>query len=260
MTILDKIIAYKKLEVVARKEVLPLGVLEKTVCFEQATESLSEMLKNSKAGIIAEYKRRSPSKSVINNHSMVHDVVKGYEYAGVCGISILTDTHFFGGSMDDLALARDTTEIPLLRKEFIIDPYQIYEAKAFGAAVILLIAAVLNRKQLIEFSTIAKRLGLEVLLEVHNKEELERALVPTVDMIGVNNRDLKTFEVSLDTSKVLSPLIPDEFVKVSESGISSTEAIKELRAYGYQGFLMGEHFMKTDNPGNAAKTFIQSLS
>lgn len=162
--------------------------------------------------------------------------------------------------MDDLALARDTTEIPLLRKEFIIDPYQIYEAKAFGAAVILLIAAVLNRKQLIEFSTIAKRLGLEVLLEVHNKEELERALVPTVDMIGVNNRDLKTFEVSLDTSKVLSPLIPDEFVKVSESGISNREAIKELRAYGYQGFLMGEHFMKTDNPGNAAKTFIQSLS
>lgn len=260
MSILDKIIAYKKREVLARKDAIPAAVLKSIAWFERPTRSLSEALKKSNTGIISEFKRRSPSKSVINKNAMVHEVVQGYENAGVCGISILTDTHYFGGSLDDLAVARNTTKIPILRKEFIIDPYQIYEAKAYGADVILLIAAALDKYQLSDFSSIAKRIGLEVLLEVHNKEELQRSLLPSVDMIGVNNRNLKTFEVSLETSMELSQYIPAEFVKVSESGICAPEAVMELKKYGYQGFLMGEHFMKTENPGKSANTFIHSLT
>jgi indole-3-glycerol phosphate synthase len=260
MTILDKIIAYKKREVRARKDAIPAAVLSSSTLFERSTRSLSDALKNSNTGIIAEFKRCSPSKSVINKNALVHEVVYGYENAGVCGMSILTDTHFFGGSLDDLAVARNTTDTPLLRKEFIIDPYQIYEAKAYGADVILLIAAALDKNQLSEFSSIAKRIGLEVLLEVHNKEELQRSLLPSVDLIGVNNRNLKTFDVSLQTSMELSPYIPAEFVKISESGISSPKAVLELKKYGYRGFLMGEHFMKTDAPGASAKIFIESIS
>ena len=259
MTILDKIIAYKKREVQARKNAIPADVLKSSAWFDCPPNSLSDALKRSNSGIIAEFKRCSPSKSVINKNAMVHEVIKAYENAGVCGISILTDTHYFGGSLDDLALARNTTKIPILRKEFIIDPYQIYEAKAYGADVILLIAAALDKYQLSNFSTIAKGIGLEVLLEVHNKEELQRSLLPSVDMIGVNNRNLKTFEVSLETSMELSQYIPADFVKVSESGISTPDAVMELKKYGYQGFLMGEHFMKTENPGTSANTFIHSL-
>jgi len=148
---------------------------------------------------------------------------------------------------------------PLLRKEFIIDEYQILEGKAYGADVILLIAAILSRDEIKQFSEFAKRLHLDVLLEVHNEEELHKSVMPSLDMLGVNNRNLKTFEVSLETSKGLSERIPDDFVKVSESGISNIEAIKALRPYGYQGFLIGENFMKTDNPGASATAFIKNL-
>jgi indole-3-glycerol phosphate synthase len=259
MNILDKIIIDKQREVVLKKSIIPVSQWEGSVFFERKTISLSQKLKESNSGIIAEHKRRSPSKSIINNNFTVEEVVKGYENAGACGISVLTDGKYFGGSLDDLILARASVNIPLLRKEFIVDEYQILEAKAHGADLILLIAAVLTRDEIKSLSEFAKNLGLEVLLEVHNQEELEKSIMPTLDMIGVNNRNLKTFEVSLDFSKQLASQIPDEFVKVSESGISSVDAINELKPYGYKGFLIGENFMKTDNAGNAAKEFIKQL-
>ncbi len=259
MTILEKITNYKKQEIAARKEVFPISVLEQSTLFDRDCYSMSEAIRNSKSGIIAEHKRRSPSKSVINENVLLPDVVKGYEAAGVSAISVLTDTKFFGGSLDDLLLARHNVNIPLLRKEFVIEPYQIYEAKAYGADAILLIAACLEEEQLQQFSSLAKELGMDVLLEVHNEEELKKSLHPTVDLLGVNNRNLKTFEVSLNISKELSSLIPNEFVKVSESGISNVEAIKELRPFGYQGFLIGENFMKTNHPGESAQQFIAQL-
>lgn len=259
MDILDKIVNDKRVEVALRKSLIPIKQLENSVLFERQTVSLASNLRHSKSGIIAEHKRRSPSKSIINNSLNVQDVAKGYEDAGVCGMSVLTDGKYFGGSLDDLLLARASCNLPLLRKEFIIDEYQIIEAKAYGADVILLIAAILTKVEIKEFSEFAKNLQLDVLLEVHNEAELHKSIMPSLDMIGVNNRNLKTFEVCLDTSKALSEMIPNEFVKVSESGISAVEAIKELQPYGYQGFLIGENFMKTDNPRESAKNFINDL-
>ena len=259
MTLLDKIIVDKKREVTLKKQLIPVTQLENSTLFGIRTYSLSKNLRNNVIGIIAEHKRRSPSKSVINNNFSVEEVVVGYQNAGISGISVLTDAKYFGGSLDDLLLAKASANVPLLRKEFIIDEYQILEAKAHGADVILLIAAILTRSEIKQLSGFAHSLGLEVLLEVHNKEELDKAIMPGLDMIGVNNRNLKTFEVSLEQSKELAKHIPNEFIKVSESGISSTDAIKELQTHGYQGFLIGEHFMKTENPGLAAKTFVTTL-
>jgi len=259
MNILDKITHDKHKEVELRKSLIPVSQLEQSVLFERQTVSLANNLRNSASGIIAEHKRRSPSKSVINNALNVQDVAKGYEDAGVCGMSVLTDGKYFGGSLDDLLTARASCSLPLLRKEFIIDEYQMLEAKAYGADVILLIAAILSRDEIKQFSEFAKSLNLDVLLEVHNEDELHKSIMPSLDMLGVNNRNLKTFDVSLDTSKSLSTLIPDDFVKVSESGISNIEAIKTLQPYGYQGFLIGENFMKTDNPGASATAFIKDL-
>ncbi|AXT63194.1 indole-3-glycerol phosphate synthase TrpC [Aquimarina sp. AD10] len=259
MNILDKIVADKRIEVELKKSIIPTTQLENSVLFDRKTNSLANALRNSTTGIIAEHKRRSPSKAVINQKVSVQDVAIGYQKAEVCGMSILTDGKYFGGSLDDLLLTRASVELPLLRKEFIIDEYQLLEAKAYGADVILLIAAVLTRDQIKSLSEFAKSLSLDVLLEVHNQEELEKSIMPTLDMLGVNNRNLKTFEVSTDISKSLSDQIPDDFVKVSESGISSIEAIKDLKQYGYKGFLIGENFMKTENPGTSAIEFIQNL-
>ena len=237
MNILDKIVTDKYKEVDLKKSLIPTQQLETSVLFNRDTFSLANALCHSETGIIAEHKRRSPSKGTINQDTNVGQVAKGYKKAGVCGMSVLTDIKYFGGSLEDLQLARASVDMPLLRKEFIIDEYQIIEAKANGADVILLIAAVLSREEIKTFSELAQSL----------------------DMLGVNNRNLKAFEVSLETSKSLSRLIPNEFVKVSESGISSIEAIKGLKEYGYQGFLIGENFMKTDNPGKSAFDFIQKL-
>ncbi len=259
MNILDKITADKQIEVNLRKNLIPISQLENSVLFDRKTISLSNKLRNSKTGIIAEHKRRSPSKQVINYSLNVQDVAKGYENAGVCGMSVLTDGKYFGGSLDDLLIARASCNLPLLRKEFVIDEYQIIEAIAYGADVILLIASVLSREEIKRFSELAKSLNLDVLLEVHNEEELHKSIMPSLDMLGVNNRNLKTFEVSLETSKSLSEIIPNDFVKVSESGISSAEAIRELQPFGYQGFLIGENFMKTDNPEKSATNFINGL-
>lgn len=259
MNILDKIVRDKRIEVDLRKSIIPTSQLEASVLFNRETVSLATKLRNSDSGIIAEHKRRSPSKSIINNSLNVQDVASGYENAGVCGMSVLSDGKYFGGSLDDVLIAKASCNLPILRKEFIIDEYQILEAKAYGADVILLIAAILSKAEIKQLSEFAKRLNLDVLLEVHNEEELQKSIMPSLDMLGVNNRNLKTFEVSLETSKQLSTQIPDDFVKVSESGISSVEAINKLKPYGYQGFLIGENFMKTDNPGKSALEFIQKL-
>jgi indole-3-glycerol phosphate synthase len=259
MNILDLIITDKKIEVNQRKRIFPSAYWESSPLFERKTKSLAKSLKASNSGIIAEHKRRSPSKQNINSSLSVEKVARGYESAGVCGMSILTDGKYFGGSLDDLTIARAVSDFPLLRKEFIIDEYQIIEAKAFGADAILLIAAILSPQEILSFSKTAKSLGLDVLLEVHNLNELEKSIMPSIDLIGVNNRNLKTFKVSLETSRSLAEEIPAEFVKVSESGISEVASIKKLKAIGYKGFLVGENFMKTDNPGLAAKDFINQL-
>lgn len=259
MTILDKIIGDKIKEVALKKAVIPISQLEASVFFDRTAASLSNNLRNGTRGIIAEHKRRSPSKSVINNGFSVEEVIKGYEKAGAMGISVLTDMKHFGGSLEDLVLARASTNMPLLRKEFIIDEYQILEAKANGADLILLIASVLTRAEIENLSKCAKSIGLEVLLEIHNQQELEKAVMPTLDIIGVNNRNLATFEVDLNNSKQLSKLIPSEFVKISESGITSVDDIIDLESYGFKGFLIGESFMKTTNAGQAATEFITQL-
>ena len=259
MTILDRIIANKIKEVEVRIKAFPQTFWEQSPWFEREVFSLSQGLRNSPTGIIAEHKRRSPSQDNINSSLSIHQVAQDYQKAGVVGVSVLTDQKYFGGSLEDLTAARAECQIPILRKEFIIDPYQLFEAKAHGADIILLIAAVLDRERIKQLSLTAKSLGLEVLLEVHNQEELNKALMPSLDMIGVNNRNLKTFEVSLETSMALAEFIPNDFVKVSESGISSTGAIQALKPYGFQGFLIGENFMKTESPGLAASSFIKTL-
>ena len=260
MDILTKIVNDKRIEVNLRKQLIPIKQLEHSILFERETVSLAKKLKASNTGIIAEHKRRSPSKQVINHDLNVFDVAKGYEDAGVCGMSVLTDGKYFGGSLDDLLTTRASCNLPLLRKEFIIDSYQIIEAKAYGADVILLIAAILTKEEIKTFSELAKSLNLDVLLEVHNEAELHKSIMPSLDMLGVNNRNLKTFEVSLEISKQLSNLIPNDFVKVSESGISSIQAIKTLQPYGYKGYLIGENFMKTNNAGESVKQFIKTLN
>lgn len=259
MNILNHIVANKRKDIALKKSLIPSSQLEQSILFDKTTQSLGQRLKNSHSGIIAEHKRRSPSKSIINQSLNVEDVAKGYEDAGACGMSVLTNGKYFGGSLEDLLLAKASCNLPLLRKEFIIDPYQIIEAKAFGADVILLIASILSQNEIKQFSELAKTLGLEVLLEVHNQEDLNKSLIPSIDIIGINNRNLKTFEVSTNTSKMLSQEIPNEFIKISESGIDSVSTIKELRTYGFKGFLIGETFMKTNTPGATAKNFIKQL-
>lgn len=259
LNILDRIVLDKRREVASKKSVLTLEFIKGSPLMKRKTLSLSHSIKSG-SGVIAEFKRRSPSKQVINHKSSIIDVVKEYVASGVSGISVLTDTKYFGGALDDLIQARDQVNIPLLRKEFIIDTYQIYESKAYGADAILLIAAVLKPEEIYSFSQLAHTLGLEVLLEIHNEEELGKSDLTHIDMVGVNNRNLKTFEVSLQTSMELSSKIPDDKVKISESGISSIASIKQLKNYGYKGFLIGENFMRTDDPGRAAVEFIKALT
>jgi len=259
MNILEKIILNKKIELKIKKDFFPVKYLEKFPFFENSTMSLFKSLKKSNSGIIAEHKRRSPSKQIINNSLSIIDIIKGYESSGVSGISVLTDQKYFGGSLEDLNIARASCRLPILRKDFIVDEYQIIESKAHGADAILLIAAILTREEIKNLSNLSKTLGLEVLLEVHDICEINKSIMSTIDLIGVNNRNLKTFEINLETSKSLAKKIPKEFIKISESGISKSNSIIELKKYGYKGFLIGENFMKTNNPGNAASDFIKTI-
>jgi indole-3-glycerol phosphate synthase len=256
MNILDRIIQDKKAEVGLKKKLVPEAALEGFGLISRETRSLKTSLLSRATGIIAEHKRRSPSRAVINQGCTVTEVVKGYEKAGAAGISVLTDGKYFGGSLEDLLLARASTDLPLLRKEFIVDPYQVLEAKAYGADAILLIAAVLSETDLASLCEKAHSLELEVLLEVHNGGELEKSLNAGADLIGVNNRNLKTFEVSLQTSRDLVNRIPHTVGKVSESGLGSPDQLRELKALGYHGFLMGESFMKEKDPGAALAALL----
>lgn len=260
MNILDQIIEHKRKEVSDCKSTTSIQTLEKGMYFSRKTVSLREWVRRrDKSGIIAEFKRRSPSKGVINAGAPVDRTTRGYADAGASALSVLTDRHFFGGSNEDLINARKDNACPILRKDFTIDEYQISEAKAIGADAILLIAAVLRPEESEKLATHAHALGLEVLLEVHNETELRDNLGIGADLIGVNNRDLKSFTVNLEVSKNLSALIPDGIVKVSESGISHPGAIIELRQFGYEGFLIGENFMKEASPEKAAAAFIGEL-
>jgi len=260
MNILDKIVAQKRIEVKQHEEFKTIDKLKSYDCYKAAVPSLKTYLTDGKHnGIISEYKRQSPSKGVINSMSTVEDVVPKYEEAGVSGISVLTDSEFFGGNKSDLIGARKLTTVPLLRKDFMISPYQVHEAKAIGGSAILLIAAILSYQEAEELSKLAKDLGLDILMEVHSKEELD-IVNPLVDVVGVNNRNLKTFEVSLQQSIDLAKQMPDSAVKISESGIYTPEDIFLLRKHGFQGFLIGENFMRTNNPGEACIEFSKSIA
>jgi indole-3-glycerol phosphate synthase len=259
MTILETIVAYKRQEVDERKGLIPLDMLEKSEFFGRSCYSFADNLHNSeKTGIIAEFKRASPSKGIINQWANAPEVTKGYVLHGASALSVLTDTRFFGGSSKDLQLARKANQIPILRKEFIIDEYQIIEAKSIGADAILLIAAILSADEIIHFTNIAHNLGLQVLLEVHDSKELDKVF-EKVDMIGVNNRNLDTFKVDLEQSVQLAGLIPQHFTKITESGIRSIADIKYLKQFGYKGFLIGEAFMKHENPTEAFAEFVKGF-
>ena len=260
MNILDQIIEYKRKEVAERKSLYPVKLLEQSIYFPSPIVSLRKyLLRDDKSGIIAEIKRKSPSKGMINPYVSIERTSIGYMQAGASALSILTDKQFFGGSNDDLTTARKFNFCPILRKEFVIDEYQIVEAKSIGADAILLIASVLSSEEVIKFTAVAHGLGLEVLLEVHNEDELRNNLNAGVDLVGVNNRDLKTFELNIETSKRLAPMIPNDVIKISESGIESPEAIIELKQYGFKGFLIGQTFMQHSRPDKAAMEFIKEL-
>ena len=260
MNILDKIIAHKKQEVALLKKEVMVEKLVKSPNFNRTPISLKKsLLKIGSSGIIAEFKRQSPSKGIINNTASVVEVTKGYMEANIAAQSILTDLDFFGGNVLDIMQARSVNDsIPILRKDFIVDGFQIVEAKAIGADVVLLIAACLTKEELKNYGQLAEDLGLDVLYEVHNQEELDKLNLDH-KIIGINNRNLKTFKVDLEHSIQLANQIPDSCIKISESGLSDPRIITGLKEYGFQGFLIGENFMKTENPGLACKEFITQI-
>jgi indole-3-glycerol phosphate synthase len=258
MNILETIISKKKTEVEQRKQSKTIAALENGLFFKNKVIDFKKyLLRDDKTGIIAEFKRRSPSKGIINDTSSVTEVTVAYTKYGASGLSILTDEEFFGGSINDL-LAATINEVPLLRKDFIIDEYQLIESKAFGAEVILLIAACLQKDEVKNLAASAKNIGLNVLLEIHNEQELDH-ICDEVDVVGVNNRDLKTFTVDINRSTELAKKIPSDKIKISESGIDNAATIRLLKQHGFRGFLMGEKFMKEKDPGEAFKNFVETL-
>ena len=261
MTILEEIVKTKKEEVARQKKHTSTGQLEKYPLFKRNCNSLkASLLRENSSGIIAEFKQKSPSKGEINFGVKVEDVTRQYVEAGAAGLSVLTDFQYFEGTLANLSKARERNpDIPILRKDFMIDSYQVTEAKAYGADVILLIAACLDKKQAEALAKEAKYLGMEVLMEIHDVAEAEK-INDYVDIVGVNNRNLKTFEVNVETSVKLAEHIPSRFLKISESGISKAETIRYLKDKGFRGFLIGETFMKTGNPGEALNKLIAELS
>lgn len=259
MNILDKIVLEKRNEVNERKQLYPTALLEKSLFFENKNVSMKDyILRDNKYGIIAEFKRKSPSKGMINEYADVEKVSIGYMQAGASALSVLTDEKFFGGNSKDLTTARKFNFCPILRKDFIIDEYQIIEAKSIGADVILLIASILTTEETEELAKFAKSLGLEVLLELHDNEEIKH-INQHIDLVGINNRNLKDFSVNINKSIEMAKAIPDEFIKVAESGISNIGTIQKFRENGFKGFLMGERFMQATRPELACKNFIAEL-
>ena len=258
MHILDKIVAYKRKEVAQAKVETSVRTLESSSLFSRTCNSYVNRLKLENAtGVIAEFKRKSPSKSAINLDADLIAVTSGYSDAGVDAISILTDQHFFGGSNIFIKEVRQSLPtIPLLRKEFIIDEYQVIEAKSLGADIILLICEILTAAEVSYLSQLARSLGMEVLLELHSEDQIEK-YSDAVTMVGVNNRDLTTFEVDYERSKKLFDQLPADVPKVAESGLSEASIVAMLYNYGFRGFLIGEQFMKQTDPGQACTVFVQ---
>ena len=259
MHILRTIVEEKNKEVELRKSLFPIPLLEKSTYFKTETVSLSKyILRNDKSGIIAEFKRRSPSVPSINLYADVEEVTIGYMQAGASALSVLTDEKFFGGTSQDLTKARMFNFCPILRKDFIIEEYQIIEARSIGADAILLIAEILDKRSVKSLAGIAKSLGMEVLMELHSAPQLDK-LCDEVDIVGVNNRDLSAFTIDLQFSYSLIDQLPSDKVKVSESGIRTADEIIHLKEAGYNGFLIGELFMKEASPGMACKQFIDEV-
>ena len=259
MNILQEIKQHKLREVKERKSLYPEKLLERSIYYNAQPVSLRKyLLRKDLTGIIAEFKRKSPSKGTINQYAEPAATCLGYMQAGASALSVLTDEKYFGGSADDLKAARKFNYCPILRKDFIIDEYQIVEARSMGADVILLIAEMLDKKEIQRLAKFAVSLGLEVLMEFHSKEELKK-LNGNIHHVGVNNRDLKTFQVDPLISYELSKLIPDDYIKISESGIDDVSTIIELKKAGFRGFLIGEYFMRQSDPAAACVRFIQSI-
>ncbi len=258
MNILDKIIERKIVEVAERKDAVTEAALRAFPFFSRKCLSLSSSLQQpGSTGIIAEFKRKSPSRGFIHEHADAAATADAYTKAGAAGLSILTDEYFFGGSTKDLLQAR-VNNVPILRKDFIVDTYQVTEAKAMGADVILLIAACLNKAQVQSLSQFAHQLGMEVLLEIHDENELGH-ICSGIDMAGINNRNLKTFAKDVNLSLRLGKLLPPGVLKIAESGIDSAETIQQFRDAGFSGFLMGQVFMQEQDPGKALQKFIENL-
>lgn len=258
MNILDKIIEHKRSEVEKRRSETSISELEKSFYFNRKTLSLKESLqKGKRTGVITEFKRRSPSKGIINDKANVIDVTSGYTDNGASALSVLTDESFFGGNNNDLIEAR-INDIPILRKDFIIDEYQITEAKSIGADIILLIAACLTPKEIKRLAKFAMSLDLEVLLELHDENELEHICDET-ELVGINNRNLKTFEVNIERSLMMAEKIPNDKIKIAESGIESVDDIMLFKQNGFKGFLIGELFMKEEDPAVAFAEFVNAL-
>jgi indole-3-glycerol phosphate synthase len=258
MNILEQIIKTKKLQVQQNKLATPLEVLQQADKYKRTCFSLSEhVTKQGASGIIAEFKRKSPSKGFINEHAIAADVTKGYELAGASAISILTDTNYFAGVNNDVETSRGI-QIPILRKEFIVDEYQIHEAKAIGADAILLIAACLTPTEVKNFAQLAIGIGLEVLLELHEESELAH-VCDEIQLVGVNNRNLSTFKVDIEQSLKMAEKIPSNKIKIAESGIDAVETINMFKQAGFNGFLIGEQFMKASNPALSLQQFCNAL-
>jgi indole-3-glycerol phosphate synthase len=258
MDILEEITAFKKGEVEIKKQAVPVNKLENSFFFNKEVPSFYDALSKPEPSIIGEFKRKSPSKGVINNISDVEDVARGYQDAGISAISILTDREFFGGDNHDLEKVAGFIKIPLLRKEFIVDEYQVIEAKSIGACAILIIASILNKTEVIRFSGLANTLGLDILFEIHEERDLDK-IVPQIKIVGVNNRNLKTFNVNPANSRELLQQLPADCLKVAESGIKSYSDVKQLFTMGYDAFLIGEYFMRSPNPGLMASELIKDL-
>jgi indole-3-glycerol phosphate synthase len=257
-TILDKIIENKRLEVAKMKQAVPLDQIKNLTKGLGECISMKNSLMASQTGIIAEFKRKSPSLGYINEYADVEAVARSYDLAGCSAISVLTDYEYFGGCINDLKVVKANVRCPVLRKDFMIDPYQIYQSKLLGADTILLIASALTLDDAYDMGELAHNLGMEVLLEIHDETELDYISRYT-DMVGVNNRNLKTFITDVNTSFSLADKIPADKVKVSESGLSDPQTVNELRKAGYRGFLMGERFMKEKNPGEAFSKFKDKM-
>ncbi len=259
MSILETIVKSKKKQVEHNQGLYPTKLLEQSIYFESPCISLKEyVLRSEKSGIIAEFKRRSPSKGGINLYASPEKVSISYMQGGASAISVLTDKEFFGGSNEDLKTVRKYNYCPILRKDFVLSEYQIIEAKSIGADAILLIASILNKEELDRFTNLAKELGLEILFEVHDQDEISK-YVDRMDLIGVNNRNLKTFVTDYRYSLEIFDKLPKGAVKISESGINDPSVVNILKDKGYQGFLIGEYFMSGADPGKKCAKFINEM-